>query len=136
MNYDGLRSTFPQSLLAVTSGGAGTSTDTASVSSGGYRFALFVVSVDMSGSKTLTTVLQDSDDNVNFADVSGTTFSDYGSVAITTRSTLVRFEKVRPYVRMRLTRVLGTIAPSVTCVRFGEVNTDNVGGTIHLSNIP
>lgn len=122
MNNDGRTELSVQNILTATSGAPGTTTHSAAVSSGGYRFALFLVSVDMS-SKTLEGAMQDSADGVNFDDIPGSVFTAWGTAQITAKTFLVRFESVRPFVRMRLTRVTGSAAPSVTCVRYGEKNT-------------
>jgi hypothetical protein len=133
MNFDGKTTMRGQTLLASTTISSGTPVQSASITPNGYRYTLLLLNEFHASAATLTATLEDSADDSNWAEI-GTAVTDFpGTGTIYGRGFLVRHEAARQYVRLKVTRLTGTIVVGVTALQYNKINSSDPISQIGLS---
>ena len=103
------------SVLAVNTS---TTQSTPSIDGAMYSHALFLVIATTGGSQTISFLVQDSDDNSSFANVSGiATLTIPADKTLTNRTLLIDHSKVRRYVRLRIVHTGGATMSSAAVLQ-------------------
>jgi hypothetical protein len=126
MNFDG-KLGFKQTPLrapgVVLSSGTQT---TAAITPSGFSHALFYVTINITGLRSITGKLEHSDDNSSWTDVSGTAFAfnaGLGDGTDALRTILIAHDAVKEYVRASVTYVAGTNnVPIISVLQFNQKN--------------
>ena len=104
----------------------GSTFESTAITPGGFSHAIFYVTTNITGSRAIGGKLQDSADNSQWADVTGTSFTQSvadGDGQYGLRTILIAHDSVREYVRLSITTTAGTnVVPIASCLQFNSKN--------------
>ncbi len=125
MNFDG-KLGFKQTPLRAPGVVLTATETTAAITPSGFSHALFYVTINITGSRSITGKLEHSDDNSSWTDVSGTAFAfntGLGDGTDALRTILISHDAVKQYVRASVTFVGGTNnVPIISVLQFNQKN--------------